>query len=88
MRSLERGSGIGSLWHCDLAYKILNYLTSSKSELKKRIKQREQEEKKAAKQAAHPHVQAQTAKKSSTEDAEAELTPNVCPVVTHSHNDY
>lgn len=56
---------------------FLSSLVSSKSELKKRIKQREVEEKKAAKNAANPLAQAQTAKKTSAEEDEAELTPNV-----------
>ena len=53
----------------------------SKSELKKRIKQREQEEKKAAKAAAQP-AKEKPEKKASAEEEEGELTPNVCLGIT------
>ena len=49
----------------------------SKSELKKRIKQRQKDEEKAKKAAAAPPKPVKE-KKSNAEDEEKELTPNVC----------
>ena len=77
MRSQERKSGLYNTRSRDI-FQNNGCLLHSKSELKKRIKQREQEERKASKQAAHPLAQAQSSKTPSAEDAEAELTPNVC----------
>lgn len=71
-RSQERKSGpLQTYIYCTQDYA---YDPNSKSELKKRMKQREQDQKKAAKAAtAPPKVQKHT----SAEEEESHLTPNV-----------